>query len=85
MDKLVQEKINMYEKHVGHDVKHYFKMECLAGTSMTKHTGKEPIDPKLYRLIIGKFMNLLVTKLFIQGSNASACEVTKHFLNPGRE
>ena len=83
MPKMVDEIIELYEKEHG-DIPQskLYGTPGTPGKTLSKNDG-DPINAEKYRSIVGKIM-YLVTKLFVEGSNA-ARELSKHFSNPGEE
>ena len=81
MPKLVETIVDVYEKHVGHEAKMYDTL-ATPGQRLEKNEG-EMVEQEKYRSIVGKIM-YLVTKIFVEGSNA-ARELARHFSNPGEE
>jgi hypothetical protein len=68
MPKKVQEIIEVYKEHVGHEAKAY-TVPGTAGLCMQKWT-EDPIEQTMYRKIVCKIM-FCVVKIFPEGSNAA--------------
>jgi hypothetical protein len=80
MPKLVREIIESFEEHKARDVK-ISKVPGTPGETLPKaKEEEEALDIEKYRSIVGKIM-YLVTKVFVEGSNA-ARELSKHFQKP---